>query len=135
MIEILRQIRQALDDKGVVNVCPSYDAMSVCDKGDYFVVIGAGEYEALSPIHSETKIYIPVKCDVKFTVYAPPQLSQEQLYGYYRSSLESTIDSLCGLNSRLKSITTSYDAKLRKQTLTAVLKISCMKTIQKEAAE
>lgn len=134
MIEILRQIRKTLNDIGVVNVCAAYDAVPVRNKGDYFVVIGAGEYETLTPIHSTNKIYIPVKCDVKFTVYAPKDVSQEQLYGYYRSNLETTIDSLCGLNCRLKSITTSHDTKLNRQTLTAVMKITCMKTIEQEAS-
>lgn len=132
MIEILSQIRKALDDLGVANVCAAYDAIPVRNKGEYFVVIGAGEYEALTPIISEKQIYIPVKCDVKFTVYAPPHLSQEELYGYYRSNLEATIDRLCGLSCRLKSINTSTDTKLNRQTLTAVMKITCMKTIERE---
>lgn len=135
MVEILSQIRKALEDKGVVSVFPAYDAVPVRDKGEFFVVVGAGEYEALAPIRSETKIYMPVKCDVKFTVYAPKNTSQEQLYGYYRYNLESTIDSLSGMCTRLKSINISADSKLNRLTLTAVMKVSCMKTIEPEVTE
>ena len=130
MVEILSQIRKALEEKGVVNVCEAYDALPVRDKGEYFVVVGAGEYEALNPIRTAEKIYMPVKCDVTFTVYAPMNTTQEQLYGYYRYNLESTVDSMCGLCSRLKSVKVSPDSKLNRLTLTAVMKISCMKTIE-----
>lgn len=131
MVTILSQIRSALEDKGVVNVCTAYDAVPIREKGEYFVVVGAGEYEALTPIYTAEKIFMPVKCDVVFTVYAPKNITQDQLYGYYQYNLESTINNLCGICTRLKSIDTGYDSKTDRLTLKAVMKTSCMKTIER----
>ena len=129
MVEILAKIKQTLEENGVENVYSAYDAVPVQDKGKFFAVLGFGGYEAQNPIQTQTKIYMPVKCDLTLTVYAPMNTTQEELYGYYHYNFAKTIDSICGLCSRLKSLDVSPDSKLNKLTLKAVVKLNCMKTI------
>ena len=129
MVEIITKVKQKLAEKGVTDVYSAYDAIPVRDKGKYFTVLGFSGYEAENPIRTGEKMYMPIKCDLTMTVYAPMNTSQEDIYNYYNYNLETTVNSIVNLSSRLRSISISPDSKHDRMTLKAVIKLSCMKTI------
>lgn len=129
MVEILSQIKNTLESNSVKNVFLAYDAIPVRDKGEFFTVLSFSGYEAMPPIRTDSCVYMPVKGEVVLTVFAPMKTTQEQIYDYYYSNFENTINNMSCLSTRFRSLEIAPDSKLDRLTLKAVLKVSCMKTI------
>lgn len=132
MFEILSEIRNRLEDTSGKHIFLSYDTVPVRDKGEIFNVLSMDRYEATNPIYSGTSAYMPVKCEITLTVFAPVNTSAEQLYDYYYSNFDTAINDLCGLYNRLKSLETVADNKLNRLTLKSTIEISCIKIFSEQ---
>lgn len=129
MLTILSQIKDLLTQASGENIFTAYDAIPIRDKGKYFTILSVSGYEAMNPIYTETSIYMPVKCNMEITVAAPVNTTYEQIYDYFYGNFDSVLDSICGINNRLKAVEIAPDSKLGRLTLKAVMKISAMKII------
>ncbi|MBO5163756.1 MAG: hypothetical protein J6B75_04845 [Ruminococcus sp.] len=131
MQDILTQIKQAFTAAGGKNIYTAFDAVPIRDKGEFFTVLSIGGYEAMPPIYTNNKIYMPVKAELTVTVLAPEKCSQEEIYDYYSLYFEASVNKLCGLSSTLKKIDVSIDKALNRLALKSVVKLNCMKIITK----
>lgn len=129
MLTILSQIKDLLTQASGENIFTAYDAIPIREKGKYFTILSVSGYEAMNPIYTETSIYMPVKCNMEITVAAPVNTTYEQIYDYFYGNFDSVLDSICGINNRLKAVEIAPDSKLGRLTLKAVMKISAMKIL------
>ena len=133
MKDMLAQIKTAFINNGGENIYTAFDALPVRDKGKFFTVLSIGEYETLTPIYTDTTVYMPVKAELAVKVFAPENCSQQALCEYYSTNFERAVDKLCGMSSRLLRLDVTMDKTLGRLMLKAVLKIGGMKSYSRTA--
>ena len=79
MLDVLRELKTALENAGNENVYYAFDTIPVSAKGKMLTVIGAKSFEAMTPVYSEFLIYMPFKTELEISAAAPENCSMTQL--------------------------------------------------------
>lgn len=132
MDSIIEQIKQILTENGAENVFSVFDAKPVSGKGKFFTVTGIRELEWLTPIYTDTAIYLPFKAIAEIKTTAPISFDESALCDYFHRNIEAGIDKLTGMNSRVRKITLMPDKTLNRLVLTAEINISGIREIAGE---
>ncbi|MBP3379251.1 MAG: hypothetical protein J6K77_00090 [Ruminococcus sp.] len=132
MDSIITQINQILTENGAENVFSVFDAKPVSGKGQFFTVTGVRDLEWSTPIYTNAVICLPFKAVAEIRTTAPINCDGMTLCDYFHRKIESGIDKMNGMDSRVQKMALTTDKTLNRLVLAAEVSISGIREITRE---
>lgn len=133
MLDVLRELKTALENAGNENVYYAFDTIPVSAKGKMLTVIGAKSFEAMTPVYSEFLIYMPFKTELEISAAAPENCPMTQLYTYFESCIRPALDALSGLSGRVCRMSIKHDSAMHRLVLTAGFSAAGIRRIERSS--